>query len=128
MMKASELRQKARAQLTDAEVLLRSRRYDAAVYICGYAVEFALKARICRTLHWPEYLTVKGFESFKTHDLEVLLLLSGREGPVKSRAMPHWSTVKSWKPEMRYGPIGKVTRQDARDMISSTRALIGVLG
>lgn len=127
LMTASEFRQKAWAQLKDAEALLRSRRYDAAVYVCGYAVEFALKARICKTLHWPEYLTTKGFESFKTHKLEVLLVLSGRERHISSKAKAHWSTVKSWDPEARYQPVGKVTRQVACDMIGSAKALIEVL-
>ena len=128
MITASELRQTARARLADAEALLKARRYDAAVYICGYAVEIALKARICKSLHWREYPVGRGFESFKTHDLDVLLHLSGREAAVKAKALPQWSTVKNWKPESRYGPIGKITRQDARDMIGSTRDLIGVLG
>jgi len=128
MMKASELSQTAEARLTDAKALLRASRYDAAVYICGYAVEIALKARICKTLHWLEYPTGNGYGSFKTHNLDVLLHLSGRERAVKAKALTHWSIVKAWKPESRYGPIGKATRQNAREMISSTKALIGVLG
>jgi len=128
MVTLSELRQTARARLADAEALLKARRYDAAVYICGYAVEIALKARICKALHWAEYPTSRGYETFKTHDLDRLLHLSGREGKVKKTALSEWSTVRAWKPESRYGPIGKVTRQDARDMIGSTRTLIGVLG
>lgn len=40
----------ARARIEDAKVLVHSKRYDGAVYLCGYAVEIALKVRICRTL------------------------------------------------------------------------------
>ena len=81
MIAESELRKSARAKLRDAEVLLRRGRYDGAAYVCGYAMEMVLKARICRTLKWAGYPdTRKEFESltsFKTHDLDILLKLSG---------------------------------------------------
>jgi HEPN domain-containing protein len=34
--------------MRDAELLFRKGRYDASAYLCGYVVEFALKARICK--------------------------------------------------------------------------------
>ena len=37
----------AAARLNDAKVLLENERTDGAGYICGYAIELALKARIC---------------------------------------------------------------------------------
>ena len=132
MINARELRRTARARLADAEALLKSRRYDAAVYICGYAVEIALKARVCRTLGWAEYPSTSkdfhGYASFRTHDLDVLLHLSGREAGVKRKAFADWSiVVDKWHVESRYGPTGLTTEQDAEDMISSARTVIGVL-
>lgn len=50
MIARSDLTSTARAHLADARLLARNGRYDGAVYVCGYAVEIALKARICRTL------------------------------------------------------------------------------
>ena len=83
MLTIAELRKIAKARLDDAEVLLQARRYDGAIYLCGYAVEVALKARICRTLHWegfPETANeFRDYQSFRTHDLTVLLHLSGVE-------------------------------------------------
>jgi hypothetical protein len=56
-------------------------RYDGAIYLCGYAIEVALKARTCRTLGWAEFPETnrefENYRSFRTHDLEVLLNLSG---------------------------------------------------
>ena len=49
-LKTAELRKIAKARLKDAEALLAAHRYDGAIYLCGYAVELALKARICQTL------------------------------------------------------------------------------
>jgi hypothetical protein len=55
MTKRTELRTLARARLKDAQTLLTTKRYDAATYVCGYAVEMALKARICQTLGWTDF-------------------------------------------------------------------------
>jgi hypothetical protein len=45
MLTRWNLSETSRARLMDAEVLLQSERYDGAVYVCGYAVEIALKKR-----------------------------------------------------------------------------------
>jgi HEPN domain-containing protein len=52
MISTKDLRAIARARLRDAQVLLKAERFDGAFYLSGYAVELALKARICRTLKW----------------------------------------------------------------------------
>ena len=50
-----ELRKLARTRLKDAAVLFSSNRYDGSIYLCGYTIDLALKARICRTLNWSEF-------------------------------------------------------------------------
>ena len=55
MILRTELRKLVRARLKDAEVLCANRRYAGAVYLCGYAVELALKERICKTLGWQGF-------------------------------------------------------------------------
>jgi HEPN domain-containing protein len=130
MLNRSDLRRIARSRLQDAVVLYRGRRYDGAIYLCGYAVELALKARVCRTLRWPGFpVSNKEFEgllSFKTHNLEVLLRLAGREA-IKTTHLADWSVVVSWNPESRYSPPGGATRAAANSMIESTRALMRVI-
>ena len=131
MITRSDLTRIARARLRDAEVLYRSRRYDGAIYLCGYAVEIALKARICRTLSWPEYPSTGGefqnYQSFRTHNLHVLLRLSGIEERIKTTLITEWSAVAAWDPEARYKPIGSATRQAAELMIASAKVLLRVL-
>ena len=128
MIPASDLRKIAKARLTDATVLLAARRYDGAVYLCGYAVELKLKARICRTLKWTGFPSSGGefsdYRSFKTHDLDVLLHLSGLEGKIKPAFLTEWSIVSQWNPESRYQAIGSVSASDASTMINSTRTLV----
>jgi hypothetical protein len=98
------------------------------VYLCGYAVELALKARICKTLKWHGYPeTNKEFErltSFKVHDLDVLLRLTGRESAVKASFFVEWSAVAAWNPEARYKPIGSANASDARLMLESASVLL----
>ncbi|MEK8020407.1 MAG: HEPN domain-containing protein [Candidatus Parabeggiatoa sp.] len=131
MIKRIELKKIARARIKDAEVLLKAMRYDGAAYICGYALELGLKARICQTLKWSGYPSTNkefaNYRCFKTHDLDVLLHLSGIEEKIKTFFFNDWSNVANWNPEARYEPIGTVSEQDAYDMIMSTQKLMKVL-
>lgn len=131
MLTRRELKQIARARLKDAEVLFRAKRYDGASYLCGYAVEVALKAKICETLKWKGFpLTnaeFRNYQSFRTHSLDVLLTLSGVEEKIKKRYLASWSVVAEWDPEARYKPVGKVSATDSRLMIDSTTLLMTVL-
>ena len=97
MIATSELRRMAEAKLSDASALFDEAKYDNALYICGYAIELALKARICETLGWNEFPSdtkdFQGLQSFQTHDLNRLLHLSGRESRVKQDIPVEWETV-----------------------------------
>ena len=87
MIALADLRKTARSYLRAAGLLHRSHSHDAAVYLCGYAVEIALKARICRTLKWTDFPATAGefqkFRSLQTHDLTTLLKFSGLENRIK---------------------------------------------
>ena len=112
MITTADLKLLASARLKDAQALYSNKRYDAAVYMCGYAVEVALKARICQTLKWPGFPDTRkefeGYASFKTHDLDVLLHLSGIEARIRSSYGLQWSDGTKWDPEHRYRPVGSV--------------------
>lgn len=131
MILPTELRAIASARLEDAEALLRARRYDGSVYLCGYSVEIGLKTRICRTLKWHGFPSTnkefEGYHSFRTHNLDVLLHLSGAEVTVKTKYLAEWSVVAMWEPGTRYRPIGTATSADANDMIKSAKILLGAL-
>jgi hypothetical protein len=104
-------------------------RGDGAVYLCGYAVELALKNRICLTLNWLDFpesaKEFSGLASLKTHDLPTLLKFTGVEASVGS--MPEWLAVLDWSPEDRYKPVGSATLASAQLMLNSTRAILGAL-
>jgi hypothetical protein len=126
-----ELDKIARARLEDAETLFAAGRFDGATYVCGYAVEVALKARICRTLNWPEFpstgVEFQAYRSFQTHELDVLLRLSGQEPRVKENHFTLWNAVANWKAESRYNVIGTAQPGNSGAMIQATEALLAVL-
>lgn len=112
--------------LIDANALLSKRRYSAAMYLAGYAIELALKYRICRIMlfnkGFPE--TKNEFENYfldakrnelrqmvsnindiRHHKLPLLLQHSGEKYNVEKNFFHEWSLVKSWTSEMRYRKI-----------------------
>lgn len=126
-MKKTEIEKIVQARIEDAKVLYDASRYDGSVYLCGYAIELGLKARICSTLQWDEYPTSGKYSTFKTHDLDVLLHLSGCEDKIKLKHLADWSVVAQWNPEARYNPIGNVQDSDAKDMLESTEKVLKIL-
>ena len=117
MLTKQELRLIARARLQDAEALFRANRYDGSIYLCGYAIEIGLKNKICKTLRWNEFPSTKSefqnLQSFKTHNLDILLKLSGAESKIKLNFLSEWSQVAKWEPDARYKPIGSSSGPEA---------------
>jgi HEPN domain-containing protein len=131
MIPVDELDAIAGARVEDARALLAAGRFDGATYLCGYAVEVALKARICRVLNWPEFPSTGGefqaYRSFQTHELDVLLRLSGQEARIKQQHFALWNVVAVWKAESRYNIIGTAGQTDAMAMIEAVARLLEVL-
>jgi HEPN domain-containing protein len=71
MLTVKELRKIARTRLREAEALYQAKQYDGATYLCGYAIEAALKARICKTLNWEGYPSTK--KQFQDYLIEVIM-------------------------------------------------------
>jgi hypothetical protein len=116
---------------SDSALLRILGRLEGAAYLCGYGIELALKARICKTLGWNEFPATRkefeGYGSFKTHNLEVLLRLSGVEQKVKTQNLAEWSEVTKWDPESRYTPLGSANQADTKLMIDSAENLLKAL-
>jgi HEPN domain-containing protein len=131
MIARADMRRIAQARLQDARALRDRGRYDGAVYLCGYAVEIALKTRICLTLKWPGFPSTsrefEGKQSLRTHDLSLLLELSGVEAMIRSRYLTAWSAVVVWVPELRYQTVGSVTPNQAVQMIAAAGTVVRVL-
>ena len=96
----------------DARALLRAKRYDAAYYMAGYAVECALKACVAKQTQRYDF-PPKDAAALYTHDLEKLKKAAKISGfdqdREKDRTLAeHWEVVKDWKPEdWRYDLRGR---------------------
>lgn len=124
-LSVADLKRISRERLKDAKALLKQKRYDGGVYLCGYAVEIALKARICKTLKWTAFPTSRDkYRSFYVHDLDILLNLSGLEKVIKSSLLVEWSVVGTWDPEVRYASVGAADESDLSLMINATENLL----
>jgi hypothetical protein len=71
--------------------------------------------------HNPEF---KGLASFKVHDLETLLHLTGRATRIRASYMTEWSVVVQWNPDVRYRPVGSADRTTVTVMIKSVETLL----
>jgi hypothetical protein len=129
-MTVGELDTLALERLDDAKALAGAGRFAGAHYICGYAIELKIKARICRMQAWSTYPPASAgadlSRALKTHKLGVLLLLSGMETTMLTTLYPQWSVVLQWDPEQRY-EAAPVAAQDAQTMIAATDTLMAVL-
>ncbi len=131
MLTFRELRRIGRARLRDAEVLFKANRVDGAQYLCGYAIELYLKARIGKVKGWGGFPEVdREFDArpkkdAKIHDLQKLLVQSGLG--IIPKYLTEWSSVSRWNPEMRYNVIGVADKSDVALMLDSTRTLLRVL-
>ena len=84
-----ELKCLARLRLREAEALHAAGIYDGAAYLAGYAVEMALKARICRVLGVPDYPLAGPLKpAYAVHDLAQLALLAGLKQRLDAAAQP----------------------------------------
>ncbi len=131
MITLTELDAIALARLDDAKALLAAGRFDGAAYLCGYAVELALKVRICTTLNWLDYPSTAGefrdYRSFRTHDLAVLLQLSGQKARITQEHFATWDVLVVWTVESRYNPVGSSQGTAAEAMIAAAEILRTIL-
>jgi len=122
---ANDLKILAKARLDDAITLYKQNRYEGAIYLCGYAVELALKYKICQKLGWHEYLPTKfdNDRTFYTHKLEDLKFLSGMQNILddhNTQLHVYWTIITSWNEQLRYD-IAPQSKNNAR---ASLRASI----
>lgn len=125
-MTRKELHKIALTRLEEAKILYRRGFYDGSVYLCGYVVEAALKARICRHLQTREYLDTGDMKNiFSSHDFDRLLLFSGLKNRINlanrrnTALFRNWSLLTNWKPDIRYVAIGTYDKHYAKSLLDA---------
>jgi hypothetical protein len=131
-MNRADLQVLADARVADAQALLQAKRWAAAYYLLGYAVECALKACVARQFRQDEIPDKTVVNSFYTHRLDQLLSISGAKAALESKAAAdstfqvNWNTVRDWNESARYDH--STTEARAQDlMIAVTDPRSGVL-
>lgn len=130
----SEISKAVGHRLTDAEVLLSDRRWRAAMYMAGYAVECRLKAKLMKK-YGCDHLRDLGAELAKrgklddandifTHSLGLLMRLTDRL-PVLQSDVERWklfTTVNRWVPAWRY-TASQSNKDEASDFVEAADQL-----
>jgi hypothetical protein len=126
MATRKDMQDLATLRLQEAEALFDAGLYDGCAYLCGYVVELALKACICRLLDTPDYPAKGEYKRvFAVHDLDQLLFLAGLRGkldPSNTKLFTNWSLAVPWNPTARrYDPVGSISRQQALEIMDAIR-------
>ncbi len=107
-MDREQLQQLAELRLEDAGALIAAGRWAAAYYLFGYCVECALKACVAKQFREHDVPERKLVNSFYTHSLVELLVISGLEPDFRSRVrrdvvfQDNWTTIQEWRESVRY--------------------------
>src|SRR5437660_586813 len=107
-MNRFELQTMAEERVADASALLDAERYQAAYYLCGYAIECALKACIAKQIREFDFPDRKLINDSYVHNLEKLLKVAGIERLLQEEEgrnglfAENWAMVKDWSEASRY--------------------------
>jgi len=107
-MNRFDLQKMAEERVADAAALIDAGRFQAAYYLCGYAIECALKACISKKTREFDFPDRKLVNDSYVHNLTKLLkvadidaLLQEEEGRNRFFAK-NWGIVKDWTEASRY--------------------------
>src|SRR5262249_37068746 len=118
-MNRNNLRHLSRIRLKEARVLLEARCFDGAYYLCGYAVECALKACIAKKTRRHDFPDKKTVNDSYSPNLTALVAVAGlttfwAEEMNRDHAFElNWNLLKDWSEERRYRLTGE---REARDL------------
>ena len=125
-VKRRDLQELAVIRLKDAQVLIENRRFDAAYYLAGYAVECALKACVAKKTERYEFPDKELALQVYIHDLTRLLKPAGlaqiwQEELEADLALGRmWGVVKEWSEQSRYRTY---SRKDSVDMVKGAQGV-----
>lgn len=132
MATAAQLRTMADKRLEEAKLLYGNKYYDAAYYLSGYAIEFALKAVICKRLNVEMFdstqVSKRIASPFQIHELPTLIVFSGLQVELSDKKNldagfdAAWSLVSQWSEIRRYEE--GCSQKTAREFLIGTNTLL----
>ena len=124
-MNRKDFQNLAQIRLKEAQVLLKNGRYEGAYYLCGYAVECGLKARIARKTKRHEFPDKNTVNESYTHNLSKLIKIAGLsislENAIKKDKIfeNNWAIVKDWTENSRYQNPSEKESKDLYSAVTS---------
>ena len=126
-MNRAELKQLSNDRIADVQILLANRRWGAAYYLVGYAVETALKACILKFVEETGVIfTDKKFaEKCWSHKFDDLLTQAnlqptlGRDIGINPALGSYWSIVVSWTEVSRYQQKAETDARNLYDAVTN---------
>ncbi len=118
-MNRGDFQELAELHLLHAKALLDAELYSGAYYVCGYVIECALKACICKgTNQFDFYPSPDESRAAWSHDFGRLVRAADLESEFNAAraADPdldvQWGSVEEWSHDSRYEPRGKREAQE----------------
>jgi HEPN domain-containing protein len=133
MISISELEKIANERLADAEWLIKGQRFDSAVYLCGYCLEIAFKAKLCKDANRADFpetsaeFKLQDLKNWQTHSLKELSELCYLDRIFKKKYKREFFTIRRiWSVEMRY-KLSYLQKEDAEDFLAAIKTLLTVV-
>jgi HEPN domain-containing protein len=121
----SDFEELAELHLQHAKALLDAQLYSGAYYMCGYAVECALKACICKkTNQFDFHPSPDESRAAWSHDFGKLIKAAELEREFNAARTADrdldvkWESVENWSPSSRYEPHGQQEAQLILDAVA----------
>jgi HEPN domain-containing protein len=126
-MNRKELQELSTIRIEEAKALLDKGLYDGAYYLCGYAVECALKACIAKNVKQYDFPDKKAVLDSYTHNVtklaQVAILISelNQEKRRDSQFEVNWTLAERWSEESRYRKNTKAAAFDLYKAITDSK-------
>jgi len=123
MLPKKQLEQLADARANEAKTLFDAGFFSGAYYLAGYALEFALKARIAKNFLADAIPKKSYVQDIFTHDLKRLMGLAALKKDLDQRVQgdqqfaAFWGIASQWDESARY---------DIWDKVAATAMIIAV--
>lgn len=105
-------------RLQEAKVLLDNGLYDGAYYLCGYAIECALKACIAKNVKKYDFPDKRVVVDSHTHELSKLIKVAGLSLELENKSNDNqafklnWQVVRDWSEVSRYKRNSQLEAED----------------
>lgn len=118
-------------RISEAKALRDSSCFAGAYYLCGYAIECALKACVSKQVRENDFPDKELANKAHTHNLERLLSISGLEPDYvrdiknNEQLKVNWAIIKDWNEASRYRV--DIDKEEAHDLIDACIGDHGIL-